>query len=63
MYVCLCNALRERDLRDAIERGAHTGEQALAALGCVPGCGSCLDYADFLVTETLAKSLAVSRTQ
>lgn len=43
MYVCLCNALTDRQIRAAIEQGgARTPAQVFRRLGCAPRCGKCL---------------------
>ena len=45
MYVCICNAVTEREIARAIERGAHTLAQLTETLGVGTGCGKCLDAA------------------
>jgi bacterioferritin-associated ferredoxin len=43
MYVCLCHAVTEGEILDAVVCGAHT-EQAVADLTLAgTGCGSCLE--------------------
>lgn len=51
MYVCVCNAIRECELRAAAR--AHTGDvdAVYAALGKVPQCGSCLDEATEIIID------------
>ena len=41
MFVCICNALSDRDVRKAIRGGARTPKQIYAALGVEPQCGKC----------------------
>ncbi|MEK9660309.1 MAG: (2Fe-2S)-binding protein [Alphaproteobacteria bacterium] len=41
MYVCLCNALREHEVDQAISQGRRTPEEVYAALGVERQCGSC----------------------
>ena len=36
MYVCICNAIRETDLRDAARRSKGDAEAIYAALGRAP---------------------------
>jgi bacterioferritin-associated ferredoxin len=44
MYVCICNAVREREVRQAIEQGgAATPAEIYARLGVTPACGRCAD--------------------
>ncbi|OYY91503.1 MAG: (2Fe-2S)-binding protein [Sphingomonas sp. 28-66-16] len=51
MVVCVCNALREQDVRDAARRGATTACAAYRALGSKPKCGQCLTYARAIIAE------------
>ena len=51
MILCVCNAITENDVRDLARAGARTPEQAYAALGHEPQCGSCLCYAQRLMDE------------
>jgi bacterioferritin-associated ferredoxin len=51
MILCVCNAITEDDVRDLARAGARTPEQAYAALGHEPQCGSCLCYAQRLMDE------------
>ncbi|MEM1103383.1 MAG: (2Fe-2S)-binding protein [Pseudomonadota bacterium] len=50
MYVCICNALRERTLSSAIQTlGQPTVGEVYKALGCKPQCGKCIsDIASML---------------
>jgi len=45
MYTCICERVRERDVRAAIRRGAKTEESVGA------GCGTCLDRICELIEE------------
>jgi len=51
MIVCVCNAITENELRELAREGARTPEEAYAALGHEPQCGSCLCYADELMKQ------------
>ena len=51
MYVCICNAIRESELRDVGRRSAGNAEQAYAALGKRPNCGQCLARAENVLAE------------
>ena len=55
MIVCVCNAIREDEVRDAARKGATCPIDAYAALGCEPMCGCCLDYAQELIDEERAR--------
>ena len=41
MYICICNALNEKRVRQAIENGARRPVEVYNALGCRPQCGQC----------------------
>ncbi|MBV7257232.1 (2Fe-2S)-binding protein [Pacificimonas sp. WHA3] len=45
MVVCVCNAIRETDVRSAARNGARCPKSAYASLGCRPRCGQCLPFA------------------
>lgn len=42
MYVCLCNALTDRDLRSHVANGARSVAMVYRACGCEPQCGKCV---------------------
>ena len=44
MYVCICNAIRESDLRRAARHVSGDAETCYAALGKPACCGTCLDF-------------------
>jgi len=41
MYVCLCNAVTEKQVREAQENGATTLEDLRRELDVATGCGQC----------------------
>ena len=51
MYVCICNAIRESELRRVARHTNGDAECAYAALGKQPNCGSCLNEADAILFE------------
>lgn len=51
MFICICNSVRESDLRHAARTGARTAEQAYAALGKEVSCAQCLEYAQNIIDE------------
>jgi bacterioferritin-associated ferredoxin len=51
MYVCICNHVREREVRAVIRAGARTEEAVGDACGAGTGCGSCLDRICDLIEE------------
>lgn len=57
MYVCLCNAITEREVRECAHRlGARSVEDLTAHLGLGAGCGRCLDCACQVLEEAQAAS-------
>lgn len=51
MYVCICNAIRECDLRAAARQHHGDADAVYAALGKTPQCGHCLDDAAMMLIE------------
>ena len=49
MYICICNAIRENDLRKAARACTGDAEAAYACLGKRPNCGQCLDEAQEII--------------
>ena len=55
MVVCVCNAIRERDVREAARAGCCDPLKAYASLGRRPRCGQCIPYArDLIASERAA---------
>ena len=59
MFVCLCNGITERQIREEIGRGATSLPELTAALGIASGCGTCAQYA----RQLLESSSVVSETR
>ena len=51
MYVCVCNAIRERDVRRQIAEGACTPMDIFKAAGAEPCCGRCIPDMERLLGE------------
>ncbi|MBC7985777.1 MAG: (2Fe-2S)-binding protein [Sphingomonadaceae bacterium] len=45
MVVCICNAIREKDIRAAVREGACTPSSAYARMGRRARCGQCVSFA------------------
>lgn len=58
MYICICNAIREKDLRCAARCQAGDAETLYEAMGHIPRCCQCLHDADVIVASERA-SIAV----
>ena len=61
MFVCLCNAIRERELREAIRLGVRTAEEAYRFLGVEMNCADCGDELQRAIDEMLAPEPAARR--
>ncbi len=53
MYVCICNGITDRDIREAAQRGASDLTALRMATGCATQCGSCADEAQAILDEQL----------
>ena len=51
MYVCICNAVRESDLRAAARCHRGGAESLYRMMGKEPQCRQCLDEADDIVAQ------------
>ncbi len=54
MYVCMCFAVCDREIRSCAGRGARTVEEVGDATGAGTGCGSCHQHIDALLSATHA---------
>lgn len=57
MYLCICKSVSDRQIREAVERGARTIGDLSIRLGIGVECGKCTDS----VREFLDACLAVPR--
>jgi len=51
MYVCICNAITDKQIRKAAKAGATDLWSLQAKLGVASGCGSCKDVASEILAE------------
>ncbi|SMF61679.1 (2Fe-2S)-binding protein [Allosphingosinicella indica] len=56
MVVCVCNALKECDVRRAARGGAGCPTSAYRALGRKPRCGQCFSFARELIAAETASA-------
>lgn len=54
MVVCVCNAIRESDVRDAARSGSSHPKCAYRRLGCAVQCGQCLPFAREIIAAERA---------
>lgn len=58
MYVCVCNAVTEHDVRDEIACGARDLQTVAARCGAGTSCGSCVDRICSLLRESTDAPMA-----
>jgi bacterioferritin-associated ferredoxin len=56
MYICLCNGITDRDIRQAAAAGASTLNDLQRELGVAAGCGRCASCAHAVLCESCAGS-------
>lgn len=56
MYICLCNAIREKELESLGRRGVRSADDAYAALDVEMSCSTCRDYVQEVLDRTLASA-------
>ena len=59
MYVCLCKAVTDSDIHEAVNGGVRTMRQLARATGCSSNCGRCAVTA----AEVLGQATVVGRNQ
>jgi len=52
MYVCICNAITDQQIRQAAKAGIRDFGGLQRELGVAAGCGSCKDVASEILQET-----------
>ena len=51
MYICICNAVTQRQVEESAKAGATSVEELTASLGVGAGCGRCRECASELLRE------------
>ena len=51
MYVCICNAVTDKQIRKAVEAGVEDLWDLRRELGVASGCGSCKEMASAILSE------------
>jgi len=54
LYICICNAVTEKAVRDCVSGGACSLDQLAFELGVGSGCGRCRDCAAELLRDAPA---------
>ena len=63
MYVCLCNAITDSEIRGAADLGAHTLADLSATLGVATCCRRCADCASGVLNDHLAAVHGAARAK
>ncbi len=58
MYVCICKAVSDQDIKDAVANGVEDLGSIQAHLGAATGCGACTEYTLQIINEALASKLS-----
>ena len=58
MYVCICNAVTDKQIRKAAEAGATDLWSLQSELGVASGCGSCKQIASEILHEVRQRKTA-----
>ncbi|MCY7296846.1 bacterioferritin-associated ferredoxin [Alteromonas sp. a30] len=53
MYVCLCNAITDKTIREAVEDGAGNIRELKQQLGVASQCGKCTQVAQQIIDQTI----------
>ena len=60
MYICICNAVTESRIRQAVTDGARSLRDLSYSTGCSTQCGRCVGTARELLDDALAEIGAAS---
>lgn len=52
MFVCVCNAVTDREIREHARRGVESLEELRMRTGCADCCGQCADEAESILMTT-----------
>ena len=57
MYVCVCNAVTDSDIRTAVDSGVRNMKQLGNATGCGSECGCCKEMAVDVLEQALTEKV------
>ena len=63
MYICICHAITDKDIKQAIEDGATTMPCLAKQLGVSTQCGKCKSDVLDIIQETTQSSQNVQQTE
>jgi bacterioferritin-associated ferredoxin len=57
MYVCVCNAVSDTEIRDAIDLGAKSLRELKKRTGCGTQCGTCIPHVRAVLDECTSENV------
>ncbi len=60
MYVCICNAITDKQIRQAVEAGAQDLWALQKELGVAAGCGTCKETASEILSDHRRSKSAIA---
>lgn len=51
MFVCICNAVNQSTIANAISQGHTTADSVYAACGVTPKCRKCSEHIEGMISE------------
>jgi bacterioferritin-associated ferredoxin len=60
MYICICNAITERDVRECVRKGCCSMDELSVELGVGTGCGRCRPTANEILNESQSQAAAAA---
>lgn len=60
MYVCICNGITDKQIREAVLNGADSFRDVRNQLGIASQCGQCTRLSKDIIKETLADCRAMN---
>ena len=60
MYICICNATTDSDVRECVRRGCCSMDELSAELGVGTCCGRCRPAANEILNESQSQAVAAA---
>lgn len=60
MYVCICNAVTEKDIHKAVNQGVSSPQMLSELLSIATQCGCCSEHADRVLEEAFYEQKTVN---
>jgi bacterioferritin-associated ferredoxin len=57
MYVCVCNAVTDSDIRTAVDSGVRNMKQLGKTTGCGGTCGCCMEMAVDVLEQAMNEKM------